>query len=126
MSGKLIEIFIDMAEITSTEQPLYNELLKKIIYELKKRLRRYPEILETENIYLKEELSGFESATNCMEFREGFKDIFKEIKEAGWHTLITLDEFDSSLYRDKEFIPIMPLYDYRCEFMVWPIEYGKE
>lgn len=33
-----------------------------------------------------------------------------------------ISEFDSSVLDDRAMIPIMPFYDYKCEFMVYPFE----
>lgn len=33
-----------------------------------------------------------------------------------------ISEFDSSALDDRAMIPIMPFYDYKCEFMVYPFE----
>lgn len=33
-----------------------------------------------------------------------------------------MSEFDSSVLDDRAMIPIMPFYDYKCEFMVYPFE----
>lgn len=37
-----------------------------------------------------------------------------------------ISEFDSTILDDRAMIPIMPFYDYKCEFMVYPFENSEE
>lgn len=34
---------------------------------------------------------------------------------------VTMEEFDVSILGNRDIVPIMPLYDYQCEFMIWSL-----
>ena len=70
----------------------FSDMLEAIIRQLKRKLCRFP---ETNLSYVSKTIEYFEQdKENYILFREDFKDIFKNLKEAGMQVLLVLDEFD--------------------------------